>query len=104
MSDCPCTNCIHYTCGKQHPNPCAWDLHYCELRKQSIYKTAHNHVSHPNQWVIPCGGYLYTERDKDIQDAVGYSRKLGLIYITDTPVDSEAVEAIGWSYKYGYIY
>ena len=44
------------------------------------------------------------ERDKDIQDAVGYSRKLGLIYITDTPVDSEAVEAIGWSYKYGYIY
>lgn len=78
---CPCEGCIYYTAGKTWPNPNAYDPHYCELCRRAIYKTAPDHVVHPNVWVIPCHGELYVERE-DVPDGstiIGYSRKDGIL-------------------------
>ena len=38
-NECPCKNCVYYIKGKQHPNPNAYDLHYCEVKGGETMKT-----------------------------------------------------------------
>ena len=59
---CICSDCRFYTCGKQHPNPNAYDLHYCEKKKKAIIQHNGNLYHFKGQWIIPCNGYLYEEK------------------------------------------
>ena len=53
--NCPCENCKFYTCGKQHSNPNAFDLHYCKKRKRPIVQHTGNVFHSSGTWIIPCG-------------------------------------------------
>ena len=69
MSECPCENCKYYTYGKQHPNPNAYDLHYCELRKQAISKSYNTPFHKYGQWLFPCGNFKpgYTNKKGGVE-------------------------------------
>lgn len=54
---CPCEGCKFYTYGKQHPNPNAYDEHYCEKKEKSIIQHSGNGYHYAGQWVIPCGRF-----------------------------------------------
>ena len=55
MINCPCENCRYYTYGKQHPNPNAYDEHYCERLHKPINQHRGNTHHYSGQWIIPCG-------------------------------------------------
>lgn len=52
---CPCENCKYYVYGKRHPNPNAYDEHYCERLHKAIYQHRGNAYHYSGQWIIPCG-------------------------------------------------
>ena len=52
---CPCQNCVFYEFGKQHPNPNAFDLHYCNRLHRGIVQHKGNAFHSPGTWIIPCG-------------------------------------------------
>lgn len=60
--DCPCKTCVYYTNGKQHPNPNAFDEHYCEKKQKAIVRHKGNSFHFAGQWILPCDYHLYIER------------------------------------------
>jgi hypothetical protein len=78
FDDCPCEDCIYYESMKRHPNPNAVDPDYCNLKHSAIYKTSHRHITHPDRWIMPCGGHRFTRRD-DMTGVIGYDKKNGYI-------------------------
>lgn len=82
---CPCEDCIHYEANKQHSNPNAFDPYYCNLKHKAIYLTSHDHVMHPDTWIMPCGGHLFRDKASvpDMTGVIGYSNKDGYIYDTE---------------------
>ena len=61
--ECPCENCKYYVKYKQHPNPNAIDLHYCERKKQAIIRHRGNAYHYNGQWLIPCGADMKGRND-----------------------------------------
>ena len=94
MEECPCEKCIHYEVLKRHPNPNAIDDYWCNLRNKAIYLTSHDHVFHPDTWIMPCGGYMFRDRDDvpDMTGVIGYSRRDGLLYETEIDYDNQPEE------------
>lgn len=61
-NECPCRNCVHYIKGKQHPNPNAYDLHYCEVKQKPIIQHKGNAIHSNGQWILPCGGKQFRSK------------------------------------------
>ena len=55
--ECPCKDCKFYVHGKKHPNPNAYDEHYCEKKQKAIRRHNGNSFHYKNQWILPCDGY-----------------------------------------------
>lgn len=54
-NDCPCKSCVFYEMGKTHPNPNAYDLHYCNRLHRGIVQHKGNAFHSSGTWIIPCG-------------------------------------------------
>lgn len=52
---CSCEKCIYCTKGKQHPNPNAFDMFYCERKQRPILQHSGNMFHIRGQWIFPCG-------------------------------------------------
>lgn len=66
-NECPCEDCKFYTYGKEHPNPNAYDEHYCERLHKPICQHRGNAYHRSGQWIIPCGYYqnLFESKEGD---------------------------------------